>query len=72
MNGAPWWAVIAAGLTGAVIAFGGTLLSGWRQNRQGRREEWFRRVQWAQSLTATDNDAVKEAGYRIPLRLSQF
>lgn len=28
-------------------------------------------MQWAQSLTASDDDAIKEAAYRILLRLSQ-
>lgn len=65
MNGAPWWAVIAARLVGAVIALAGTLLSGWRQYRQSRREEWFRRVQWAAAMANQTGTKVSASGLSV-------
>ncbi len=65
MNGAPWWVTLAVGALTAAAALGGTVIASWRQNRRARREEWFRRVQWAQQLTASDRERDQETGYRL-------
>lgn len=72
MNGAaPWWGVLLSAAIAAAAALGGTVIATWRQNRRASREEWFRRVQWAQTLTSSDDDATEAAGYRILLRLGE-
>jgi hypothetical protein len=70
MNGAPWWVTLAVGALTAAAALGGTVIASWRQNRRAGREEWFRRVQWAQGLTTSPDDATREAGYRLLDNLS--
>lgn len=70
MNGAPWWVTLAVGALTAAAALGGTVIASWRQNRRAGREEWFRRVQWAQGLTATDDDGTRAAGYRMLRQLA--
>lgn len=71
MNGAPWWVTLAVGALTAAAALGGTMIASWRQNRRAGREEWFRRVQWAQGLTTSkDDDATRAAGYRMLDKLS--
>lgn len=52
MNSAPWWVAVAA--VTAVAALGGTAITTWRQNRRAGREEWFRRVRWAETVDAID------------------
>lgn len=65
MNGAPWWVTLLAAMAGGAIALGGALVNGRLDRRRARREEWFRRVQWAQQLTASDRERDREAGYRL-------
>lgn len=69
-NGTPWWVAIVVGVLTAAAALGGTVIASWRQNRRAGREEWFRRVQWAQGLTAGDDDGTRAAGYRVLHQLS--
>jgi len=64
----PWWATLLAALTGGLIAVAGGILNGSFDRRRARREEWFRRLQWAQQLTASTNDTDRAAGFRL-LRL---
>lgn len=72
MNGAaPWWGVLLSAAIAAAAALGGTVIATWRQNRRASREEWFRRVQWAQILTSSHDDATEAAGYRILARLGE-
>lgn len=66
----PWITVIVAAIT-AVAALGGNLIVTWRQNRRAGREEWFRRVQWAQQLTVATDEDSKRAGYRVLDQLSR-
>lgn len=70
MNGAPWWVTIVVGVLTAGAALGGTMVASWRQNRRAGREEWFRRVQWAQGLTAGADDPTRAAGYRVLRQLA--
>lgn len=72
MTGAtPWWGTVLIAAITAVAALGGTGISTWRQNRRAGREEWFRRVQWAENLAATKNDDERAAaGYRVLEALS--
>lgn len=60
----PWWGTALIALITAAAALGGTALTTWRQNKRARQEEWFRRVQWAEQLTASEDDDRSAAGYR--------
>lgn len=70
MNGAPWWVVLASTAIGGLIGVIGAVWNGRQERAQERRAEWFRRVQWAQGLTGADDDAIREAGYRVLDQLS--
>lgn len=65
MTDTSWWVVLLGAVVGALIGLGGTLLTSTRQNVRARREEWFRRVQWAQTLTTGPDDARRAAGLRV-------
>lgn len=69
-GGTPWWGTVLVAAITAAAALGGQSLSTWRQNRRARREEWFRRVQWAEGLTAADSEQRRAAGYRALQSLS--
>lgn len=71
VSGTPWWGTLLATLVTGLAALGGTALATWRQNRRAGREEWFRRVQWAQQLTADENDGSRAAGYRVLEQLAR-
>lgn len=61
----PWWATLLSALAGGLIAVAGGTLNGAFDRRRARREEWFRRLQWAQQLTASTSDADRAAGFRL-------
>lgn len=60
----PWWGTALVALITAAAALGGTAIATWRQNKRARQEEWFRRVQWAEQLTASEDDDRSASGYR--------
>jgi len=59
----PWWGTLLAALAGGLIAVAGAILNGSFDRRRARGEEWFRRLQWAQQLTASGSDADRAAGF---------
>ena len=61
----PWWGTLLAALAGGLIAVAGAILNGSFDRRRARGEEWFRRLQWAQQLTASGSDADRAAGFRL-------
>jgi hypothetical protein len=61
----PWWGTLLAALAGGLIAVAGAILNGSFDRRRARGEEWFRRLQWAQQLTASGLDANRAAGFRL-------
>jgi hypothetical protein len=65
VNSAPWWVVLASTALGGVLGVLGTLWNSGRERARARREEWFRRVQWADSLTASDDPHRRAAGTRL-------
>lgn len=65
MTGAPWWVVLASTALGGVLGVLGTLWSSARERDRARREEWFRRVQWAESLTTSNNPHRRATGSRL-------
>lgn len=66
MTGAPWWVTVAVAVVTAAAALGGTAIATWRQNRRAGREEWFRRLQWAEQLAA-DPDVDRRARGRAAM-----
>ncbi len=66
MTGAPWWVTLAVAAVTAIAALGGTAIATWRQNRRAGREEWFRRLQWAEQLAA-DQDIDRQARGRAAM-----
>ena len=70
MESAPW-AVLLSGLLGGVLGMVGSVIVSRSQNRRARQEEWFRRVQWAEGLTASDDEQRRIAGYRVLAQLSR-
>jgi len=50
----------------AAAALGGTALATWRQNRRAGREEWVRRLQWAEEL-ASEADMGRRARGRAAM-----
>jgi len=60
----PWWGTALVARITAAAALGGTAIATWRQNKRARQEEWFRRVQWAEQLTASEDDDRSASGYR--------
>jgi hypothetical protein len=65
MTGAPWWVVLASTALGGVLGVLGTLWNSGRERARARREEWFRRVQWADSLTTSGDPRRRAAGTRL-------
>lgn len=49
MNGAPWWVLVLTTAIGAAAGIGGSMLTTLLQNKSAGRQEWFRRVQWAET-----------------------
>ena len=67
MTGAtPWWGTVLIAFISAAAALGGTALATWRQNRRAGREEWFRRLQWAEEL-ASSPDTDRQARGRAAM-----
>jgi hypothetical protein len=72
-GGTPWWGTLLATAVTAAAALLGTWLASRRQDNRSEniirstgREEWFRRLQWAEELAATtDNDARRATGRAI-------
>lgn len=65
MNGAPWWVVLASTALGGVLGVLGTLWNSGRERARARREEWFRRVQWADALATSEDPHRRAAGLRM-------
>lgn len=65
MNGAPWWLVLASTALGGFLGVLGTLWNSGRERARARREEWFRRVQWADTLATRADPHRRAAGTRI-------
>lgn len=64
-SGAPWWVVLAGTALGGLLGVFGTIWATAKDNKRARREEWFRRVQWAESLTGTDDPQRRATGFRV-------
>lgn len=71
MSGALWWQTLLSVLAGGVLTLLGTVWVGRLNRKASGREEWFRRVQWAQQLTAAGDEATKVAGYGVLAQLSR-
>lgn len=77
-GGTPWWGTILATAVTAAAALLGTWLATRRQDKRAKeamrstgREEWFRRLQWAEELAATnDNDGRRATGRAILTELT--
>lgn len=69
--GPAWWQTLLAAIGGGVLALVGTVSVGVSDRRSSRNAEWFRRVQWAQRLTAAGEISVRAAGYRALDYLSE-
>lgn len=65
MNGAPWWVLVLTTAIGAAAGIGGSVLATTLQNKSTGRQEWFRRVQWAETLANAHGDRQQAAGLRI-------
>lgn len=65
MNGAPWWVLVLTTAIGAAAGIGGSMLTTLLQNKSAGRQEWFRRVQWAETLANGRGDRQQAAGLRI-------
>jgi len=63
--------VLLSGLLGGVLGMVGSVIVSRSQNRRAGQEEWFRRVQWAEGLTASDDEQRRIAGYRVLAQLSR-
>lgn len=62
LSGTPWWGTLLATMVAALAALGGTAIATWRQNRRAGREEWFRRLQWAEELCAASRPHRRAVG----------
>jgi hypothetical protein len=72
MTPAPWWVTLAIGVLTVIGAFFAAQrgASSSRQATEQRekaaaREEWFRRVQWANDLALSPSDRSSAAGYAV-------
>ncbi|MDQ2848916.1 MAG: hypothetical protein M3Y77_21860 [Actinomycetota bacterium] len=65
MTGAPWWVLVLTTAIGAAAGIGGSVLATTLQNKSTGRQEWFRRVQWAETLANARGDRQQAAGLRI-------
>lgn len=64
-SGAPWWVVLVGTALGGLLGVFGTIWATAKDNRRARREEWFRRVRWAESLTGTNDPQRRATGFRV-------
>jgi hypothetical protein len=70
-TGPAWWQTLLIAVGGGALTLVGTVIVGLFSRKSSRNAEWFRRVQWAQELTASDDDATRVAGYRVLNYLSE-
>lgn len=66
-----WLQTLLGVLAGGALTLAGTVWVGKQNSRTSGREEWFRRVQWAQQMTRADDEATKASGYKILSYLSE-
>lgn len=66
----PWWVTLIIGIGTAAVTIAGVFITSGRQQQGLRvsqrgedRAEWFRRVQWAQSLLASPT--TQDAGLNV-------
>lgn len=64
-TGPAWWQTLLIALGGGTLTLVGTVIVGFFNRRSNRNAEWFRRVQWAQQLTASEDEDTRVAGYRV-------
>lgn len=67
---APWWAVLLSAAIAAAAALGGSIITNWWGSRSSKREEWFRRVQWAAAIATSPDPATSAAGLAVPDELA--
>lgn len=70
-TGPAWWQTLLIAAAGGGLTLVGTVIVGLFSRKSNRSAEWFRRVQWAQVLTASDDEATRVAGYRVLDYLSE-
>jgi len=46
-------------------ALGGSIITNWWGSRSSKREEWFRRVQWAAAMATSPDPATSAAGLAV-------
>ena len=63
--------MLLSGLLGGILGMIGSVIVSRTQNGRARQEEWFRRVQWAEGLTASGDEQRRIAGYRVLAQLSR-
>ena len=61
----PWWQTLLSVLAGGGLTLVGTVWVSRSNRRASGREEWFRRVEWAQQMTASSDQSVRAAGYQV-------
>jgi len=64
-GGTPWWGTLLATAVTALAAIGGVSVATWRQNKRARREEWFRRLQWAEELRSCGDEGRRAVGAAV-------
>lgn len=77
-SGTPWWGTLLATFLASAFTLAGTWVATLRLDRRARltmrstgREEWFRRLQWAEELTAADRDDRRATGRAILTQLTR-
>ncbi|HVX43641.1 MAG TPA: hypothetical protein VHC49_07135 [Mycobacteriales bacterium] len=73
------WLALLLGFVGALIgAVAGALITGYytkyetrQRERAARREEWWRRFEWAASLALSDREIPQTAGLHVLTQLGQ-
>lgn len=66
-----WWQTLLSVIAGGALTLVGTVWVGRLNRRASGREEWFRRVQWAQQLTSSADEPTKVAGFAVLAQLSR-
>lgn len=77
-SGTPWWGTLLATFLASAFTLAGTWVATLRLDRRARltmrstgREEWFRRLQWAEELSAADHDDRRAVGRAILNELAE-
>lgn len=77
-SGTPWWGTLLATFLASAFTLAGTWVATVRLDRRARlsmrstgREEWFRRLQWAEELSAADRDDRRATGRAILTQLTR-